>query len=81
VKLTLIMNVVMLNIYSIRNKEMRLGINMKMQKIVLNPERNVTLTAFIQDVDGEFGIGRKDPLFLILTRRGLFFSVLIGKLR
>lgn len=45
---------------------------MKMQKIVLNTERNVTLTAFIQDVDGEFGL-EKRPAVLILPGGGYSF--------
>ena len=34
---------------------------MKQEIIVLNPERNVTLTAYIQEVEGEFQFAKRPP--------------------
>jgi len=42
---------------------------MKSEVIVLNEERNVTLTAYIQDVKGEFGFDRR-PAMLVLPGGG-----------
>lgn len=43
---------------------------MKTEKIVLNEERNVTLTAYLQEVEGEFGNIPKRPAMLILPGGG-----------
>lgn len=40
------------------------------EKIVLNEERNVTLTAYLQEVEGEFGNIPKRPAMLILPGGG-----------
>lgn len=42
---------------------------MKSETIVLNEERNVTLTVYTQEVEGEFGFGRR-PAMLILPGGG-----------
>jgi len=42
---------------------------MRTETIVLNKERNVTLTAYIQEVDGEFGFSKR-PTMLILPGGG-----------
>ncbi|MCR4949951.1 MAG: alpha/beta hydrolase [Solobacterium sp.] len=42
---------------------------MKSEVIVLNEERNVTLTAYIQDVNGEFGFAKR-PAMLVLPGGG-----------
>ena len=38
---------------------------MKTQEIILNENRNVTLTAYIQEVDGEFGFSRRPAMLVI----------------
>ena len=38
---------------------------MKAQEIFLNENRNVTLTAYIQEVDGEFGFSRRPAMLVI----------------
>ena len=38
---------------------------MKAQEIVLCEERNVTLTAYIQEVDGEFGFAKRPAMLVI----------------
>ena len=38
---------------------------MKAQKIILNENRNVTLTAYIQEADGEFGFSRRPAMLVI----------------
>ncbi len=38
---------------------------MKAQEIILNEERNVTLTAYIQEVDGEFGFSKRPAMLVI----------------
>lgn len=45
---------------------------MKIQEMVLNSDRNVLLTAFTQDVDGEFGLDKR-PAVLILPGGGYSF--------
>ncbi len=42
---------------------------MKEQTIVLNQERNVTLTAYLQEADGEFGFSKR-PAMLVLPGGG-----------
>lgn len=42
---------------------------MKAQEIILNKERNVTLTAYIQEADGEFGFSRR-PAMLVMPGGG-----------
>ena len=42
---------------------------MKMETIVLHEGRDVTLTAYIQDVEGEFGFMRR-PAMLVLPGGG-----------
>ena len=42
---------------------------MKAETIVLNEQRNVTLTAYLQEVDGEFGFSRR-PVMLVLPGGG-----------
>ena len=42
---------------------------MKQEIIVLNPERNVTLTAYIQEVEGEFQFTKR-PAILVLPGGG-----------
>lgn len=46
---------------------------MKMEKIVLNEERNVELTAYIQNVGGEFNNITKRPAVLVLPGGGYKF--------
>lgn len=43
---------------------------MKLEKIVLNEERNVTLTALLQEVGGEFGSISQRPAVLVLPGGG-----------
>lgn len=38
---------------------------MKAEKIILNEERNVTLTAYIQETDGEFGFSKRPAMLVI----------------
>lgn len=38
---------------------------MKAEKIVLNEERNVTLTAYLQETDGEFGFAKRPAMLVI----------------
>ena len=38
---------------------------MKAQEIILNEERNVTLTAYIQEADGEFGFSKRPAMLVI----------------
>ena len=38
---------------------------MKMQEIILNESRNVTLTAYLQEVDGEFGFSKRPAMLVI----------------
>lgn len=38
---------------------------MKAQEIFLNENRNVTLTAYIQETDGEFGFSRRPAMLVI----------------
>ena len=38
---------------------------MKAQEIILNETRNVTLTAYIQEVDGEFGFSKRPAMLVI----------------
>ncbi len=38
---------------------------MKAETIILNQDRNVTLTAYLQDVDGEFGFGKRPAMLVI----------------
>ncbi len=38
---------------------------MKAQEIILNEERNVTLTAYIQDAEGEFGFSKRPAMLVI----------------
>ena len=38
---------------------------MKTKEIILNENRNVTLTAYIQEVDGEFGFSRRPAMLVI----------------
>lgn len=38
---------------------------MKAETIVLNEERNVTLTVYTQEVGGEFGFGRRPAMLVI----------------
>ena len=38
---------------------------MKAQEIILSKERNVTLTAYIQEVDGEFGFSKRPAMLVI----------------
>ena len=38
---------------------------MKAQEIILCEERNVTLTAYIQEVDGEFGFSKRPAMLVI----------------
>ena len=38
---------------------------MKTQEIILNENRNVTLTAYIQEADGEFGFSRRPAMLVI----------------
>ena len=38
---------------------------MKTQEIILNENRNVTLTAYIQEVDGEYGFSRRPAMLVI----------------
>ena len=38
---------------------------MKAQEIILNENRNVTLTAYIQEVDGEFGFSKRPAMVVI----------------
>ena len=38
---------------------------MKAEKIVLNEEREVSLTAYIQEVDGEFGFAKRPAMVVI----------------
>lgn len=42
---------------------------MKAETIVLHEERNVTLTAYIQDAEGEFGFAKR-PAMLVLPGGG-----------
>ena len=44
---------------------------MKTEVIILNKERNVTLTAYIQDVRGEFDFVTKRPAILVLPGGGV----------
>lgn len=44
---------------------------MDVEKIILNKERNVTLTAYTQPVQGEFNHISKRPAVLILPGGGL----------
>ena len=46
---------------------------MKTQELILNEERNVTLTAYIQDVGGEFSNIEKRPAIIILPGGGYNF--------
>ena len=38
---------------------------MKMQEIILNENRNVTLTAYVQEADGEFGFSKRPAMLVI----------------
>ncbi len=38
---------------------------MKAQEIILNEERNVSLTAYLQDADGEFGFSKRPAMLVI----------------
>ena len=38
---------------------------MKAEKIILNEERNVTLTAYLQETDGEFGFSKRPAMLVI----------------
>ena len=38
---------------------------MKTQEIILHENRNVTLTAYIQETDGEFGFSRRPAMLVI----------------
>ena len=38
---------------------------MKAEKIVINEERNVTLTAYLQETDGEFGFSKRPAMLVI----------------
>ena len=38
---------------------------MKAQEIILNEERNVTLTAYVQDAEGEFGFSKRPAMLVI----------------
>ena len=38
---------------------------MKAETIILNEERNVTLTAYLQEVDGEFGFSKRPAMLVI----------------
>ena len=38
---------------------------MKAQEIILNEERNVTLTAYVQDAEGEFGFAKRPAMLVI----------------
>ena len=38
---------------------------MKAQEIILNEERNATLTAYIQDTEGEFGFAKRPAMLVI----------------
>lgn len=38
---------------------------MTIEKIILNEERNVTLTAYLQEVDGEFGFSKRPAMLVI----------------
>ncbi len=38
---------------------------MKVQEIIINKERNVTLTAYIQEADGEFGFSQRPAMLVI----------------
>ncbi len=38
---------------------------MKVEKIILNEERNVTLTAYLQETDGEFGFSKRPAMLVI----------------
>lgn len=38
---------------------------MKVQEIILNEERNVTLTAYVQDAEGEFGFSKRQAMLVI----------------
>ena len=42
---------------------------MKTETIVLNEERNVTLTAYIQETEGEFGFSKR-PAIMVLPGGG-----------
>ncbi|MEW9052881.1 MAG: alpha/beta hydrolase [Neobacillus sp.] len=46
---------------------------MKVEKIVLNEERNVTLTAYLQEVGGEFQYVTKRPAIMVLPGGGYQF--------
>ena len=43
--------------------------DMKTETIVLNEERNVTLTAYIQETEGEFGFSKR-PAIMVLPGGG-----------
>ena len=38
---------------------------MKAQEIILSEERNVTLTAYIQEAEGEFGFSKRPAMLVI----------------
>ena len=38
---------------------------MKAEKIILNKERDVSLTAYLQDVEGEFGFAKRPAMLVI----------------
>ena len=46
---------------------------MRVEQIVLNKERNVTLTAYLQEVGGEFRNVTKRPAMLVLPGGGYQF--------
>mgnify|MGYP001141228444 CR=1 FL=1 len=46
---------------------------MRMEKIVLNEERNVTLTVYLQEVGGEFGYMAKRPGIMVIPGGGYQF--------
>lgn len=46
---------------------------MQIEKIVLNQERNVTLTAYLQDVGGEFRTVTKRPAIVVIPGGGYMF--------
>ena len=43
---------------------------MRTEKMVLNQERNVTLTAYLLEVEGEFGYVSRRPAILVLPGGG-----------
>ena len=46
------------------------GSKMQVNKMVLNEERNVTLTSYIQTVEGEFNYIKKRPAIVVLPGGG-----------